>query len=88
MQPVCLASVRKVRDFDVWRTGGQRPGTWVVRPHVAFFQLWEKSGQQNYSYTAEDVSSYQEPQEMVELATILTGAPLSRLNKMRALRPM
>lgn len=53
-----------------------------------FFRLWENSGQQNYKYTAEDVSSYQEPQEMVELATILTGAPLARLNKMRALRPM
>ena len=53
-----------------------------------FFQLWADSGQQSYKYTAEDVSSYQEPQEMVELATILTGAPLSRLNKMRALRPM
>ena len=88
MHSVWPASDRKVRDLDVWRTGGQRPGTWVLRLHVAFFQLWGNSGQQIYKYTAEDVSSYQEPQEMVEPAAILTGAPLSRLNKMRALRPM
>ena len=53
-----------------------------------FFNLWLSSGQEHYRYTAADVADYEEPPEIVELATILTGAALTRLNKVRSLKPI
>lgn len=84
-------SLQRTARFEISKYGEQVASRlahgWCDRM-LYFFRLWEGSGQAKYRYTAEDAAAYEEPPEVAELATILTGAALARLNKVRALTPM
>lgn len=83
-------SMQRTARFEISMYGEEVASTlahgWCDRMQH-FFQLWANSGQERYSYTAEDVAAYTEPPEVAKLTTILTGAALTRLSRIRTMKP-
>ena len=60
--------------------------TWCLKMEH-YFVLYLESGVENYAFTEEDCTSFEEPRDFLELCESLQGPRLARAQHVRNLRP-